>query len=95
MTPGLSFETLTATATVADPEPALRDEVRELYDVLVPYWTNHEVERPLGLTEPPSVAEVGPTARGGPVTTVGAVVVVNVRSEPLVVPASLVATRRK
>ena len=76
------------------PEPAPVD-VFDPYDVLVPYSTYHEVERPFGFTEPPSVADVGPTPVAGPVTTVGAWSVVNAWSEPVDVPASLVATIRK
>ena len=76
------------------PDPALREDVLEAYDVLVPYWMYHEVDRPFGLTEPPRVAEVGPTPDACPVTAVGAFCVVNVRSAPATVPASLVATRR-
>ena len=44
------------------PELALDEEVPRAEDVLVPYSTHHVVERPLGLTLPPSVADVGPTA---------------------------------
>ena len=55
----------------------------------------HEVERPFGLTVPASVADVGPIALAWPVTTIGAPCVVKSWSEPVAVPASLVATRRK
>ena len=79
-------------ASVAVPEPALREEVREPYDVLLPYSKYHDVERPFGFTEPPSVADVGPTAAAGPVTAVGGLRVVNVLSAPATEPASLVAT---
>ena len=70
MTPGFRLDTPTATTWLAVPEPALREEVRELYEGLVPYCTYHVVERPLGLTEPPSVAEVGPTTDAEPVTKI-------------------------
>ena len=73
----------------------LRDELLDPYAVLVPNSTNHDVERPFGFTVPPSVADVGPIAAAGPVLTVGADWVVKTRSEPLTVPASLDATRRK
>jgi hypothetical protein len=95
VTPGVRFETVARTARTAVPEPALRDEVFKPYEVLVPYSTYHDVERPFGFTEPPRVAEVGPTPVAWPVITVGALWVVNTWSAPADVPASLVATRRK
>jgi hypothetical protein len=70
-------------------------DVRDPYLVEVPYSKYHEVERPFGLSEPPSVADVGPTDDAAPVATVGGLWVVNALSEPLTVPASLVATSRK
>lgn len=93
--PGVRFETAAATARVAVPDPAPREDVRDPYAVLVPYSKVHEVERPFGFNEPPSVADVGPTPAAAPVTTVGALWVVNVLSAPVTVPASLVATTRK
>jgi len=89
------FETGSMTARVAVPEPALRVEVFDPYDVACPYSKYHEVERAFGFTEPPRVAELGPTPVACPVITVGALWVANTWSTPVVVPASLVATRRK
>ena len=43
------------------PEPALRDEVFDPYEVPVPYSKYHDVERPFGFTEPPRVTDAGPT----------------------------------
>ena len=43
----------------------------------MPYSKYHEVERPFGFTEPPSVADVGPTDDAAPVATVGGLWVVN------------------
>jgi hypothetical protein len=70
-------------------------DVRDPYFVDVPYSKYHEVERPFGLSEPPSVADVGPTDVAAPVATLGGLCVVNVLSEPVTLPASLVATSRK
>lgn len=95
VTPGARFETVAATVSVAVPEPAPFEDVRDPYVVLVPYSKNHEVERPFGFSEPPSVADLGPTAAAAPVTAVGGLWVVNVLSAPVTVPASLVATIRK
>ena len=78
------------------PEPALRDEVFDPYEVLVPYSKYHDVERPFGFTEPPRVADgradVGRLAGGH-----GGCALRRERPglHPLTVPASLVATRRK
>ena len=58
---GFRFDTAPRPARPV-PEPALAVEVRAPYEVVVPYSTYHVVERPFGLTEPPSVADVGPTA---------------------------------
>ena len=55
----------------------------------------HVVDRPFGFTAPASVADVGPTAVAWAVATIGAPCVVNAWSEPVALPASLVATRRK
>ena len=69
--------------------------MRDPYDTLVPYSKYHVVERPAGLTEAERRAEVGPIWSAGPVVTAGALRVVRVRSAPVTVPASLVATMRK
>jgi hypothetical protein len=95
VTPGARFSTAVATARIAVPDPAPREDVRDPYAVLFPYSKYHEVERPFEFNEPPSVADVGPTPAAAPVTTVGALWVVNVLSAPVTVPASLVATIRK
>jgi hypothetical protein len=89
------FETAATTARVAVPEPALRVEVFDPYDVACPYSKYHEVGRPFGFTEPPRVTAVGPTPVACAVITVGALRVENTWSPPAVAPASLVATRRK
>jgi hypothetical protein len=60
----------------------------------VPYSKYQVVERPFGVTVPLSVADVGVTELAPPVTLPGAAPVVKVRSAPLLVPASLVATTR-
>src|SRR3954471_5010619 len=77
------------------PEPALCDDVFDPEPVEVPYSNHQVVERPFGVTAPRRVAEVGAIAVASPVATVGAELVVNVASLPVVVPASLVATMRK
>jgi hypothetical protein len=53
------------------------------------------VESPFAVTVPLRVAEVGVTDDASVVTTVGAELVVNEASLPVVVPASLEATMRK
>ena len=61
----------------------------------MPYSNQRVVERPFGVTDPRSVAEVGVTDVASAVTTVGAELVVNDESLPVLVPASLEATMRK
>jgi hypothetical protein len=80
---------------VAVPEPAFRVEVFDPYEVVCPTSKYHEVERAFGFTEPLRVAPFGPMPVACPVVTVGALWVVKTWSPPAVVPASLVATRRK
>jgi len=63
--------------------------------VLVPYSKNTGVAWPFGLTLPFNVALVSFTFDAGFVVTVGAAEDTNVWSEPRLVPASFVATRRK
>ena len=62
--------------------------------MLVPYSKYQLVARPFGFTVPFRVAEVGATLLAALVVTVGGELVVKVWSEPLLVPASLVATSR-
>jgi hypothetical protein len=57
---------------LAVPEPALLAPVFVPYEVLVPYSKYQDVDAPLGLTVPASVAEVGPMPVTGPVIAVGA-----------------------
>jgi hypothetical protein len=63
--------------------------------VEVPYSNHQSVERPFGFTVPETTAVVGATELASPVTTVGPPRVVNARSDPTLVPASLAATIRK
>ena len=63
--------------------------------MLVPYSKYTLVRRPLGFTLAFSVAVVSFTLDAAFVVTDGAADARNVRSEPRLVPASLVATRRK
>ncbi len=92
--PGASPETVVSTATGLEPAPALREDVREPYEVVVPYSTYHDVERPFGFTVPPSEADVGVTVVAGPVIAIGALFVVKVLSAPTIVPATFFATSR-
>jgi len=62
--------------------------------VLVPYSIHQPVELPFGSTVPATVADVGPSALAGLVTTAGAACVVKVRSAPRAVPVPFDATRR-
>jgi hypothetical protein len=62
--------------------------VFEPYELVVPYWNFTVVERPFGLTVPPSVTPVCVLFVTEPVVAVGVVRadVVNVASNPFVVP---------
>jgi len=82
-------------ATPLVPDPALVSDVLDPYAVVVPYSKWYVVEAPLGFTLPFTVAVVATTGSAACVATVGFRSVVNVWSEPVVVPAALVATRRK
>ena len=62
--------------------------------MLVPYSKYQLVAWPFAVTVPFSLAEVGAIELADPVATAGAPVVEKVWSAPLLVPASLVATRR-
>jgi hypothetical protein len=78
----------------AVPVPALTAGVLVPYAVLVPYSKYTFVAWPFGLTLPFSVAVVSFTLEAAFVVTTGAADVKNAWSEPRLVPASFVATRR-
>ena len=84
--PAPSPDTFVETALEAVPEPASPVAVFEPYDALVPYSTYQPVDWPFGLTVPPRVAPVGPTAVAAAVTATGADAVVKSPSPPFVVP---------
>src|SRR3954464_6364643 len=77
------------------PEPALLAAVLVPYLVLVPYSKYQFVATPLGLTVPPSFADVKVIELTEPVTAAGALVVEKVLSALRLVPASRVPTSRK
>ena len=70
------------------------EDLAEPYAVLVPYSKNHVVARPLGSTDPLSVADVGVTRVVAPVAAAGVARVVKMPSAPRVVPPAPVATTR-
>jgi hypothetical protein len=86
----------TATGLTPDPGAGAHGAL-DPYDVVVPYSSLHSVTSPpFGLTVALSVAVVDPTDDAASVTTVGALgSVLNVWSEPLLVPPALVAETRK
>ena len=61
----------------------------------MPHSNRYVVERPFGSTLPLRVALVEPTELAADVVAAGGSAVTNEASEPVVVPASLVATSRK
>jgi hypothetical protein len=86
-----------ATGTTLVPEPASASTAgdRDPYDVDAPYSNRYVVDDPFGVTLPFSVAVVSSTDVAADVVAAGLSPVVNVRSEPVVVPAALEATSRK
>ena len=88
----MSPETVVSTAIGLEPEPAFRPDVREPYDVVLPYSTYHDVKRPFGFTVPPREAEVGVTVPAEAVIAIGALFVAKTPSAPTIVPATFVAT---
>jgi hypothetical protein len=82
--------------TAEAPVPRLSDVVVLPYDAVVPYSNDAVVEAPFGFAVPFNVAPTVVMVLAAPVvTTGGQAVVVNVASEPFVVPPTFVATTRK
>jgi hypothetical protein len=65
------------------------------YDVVVPHSNHAFVAEPFGFTDPFNVAVVANIEVAGLVVTVGPLIVVKVKSEPLAVPAVLLASSLK
>jgi hypothetical protein len=76
------------------PDPASTEPVRKPYPVVSPYSKNQVVARPLGFSEPPTLAERVPIPNGAPVAAVGGPGVAKEASAPTSVAAELWATNR-
>ena len=93
--PAFSDFSVVVTGTALVPEPALDERRLRAVQVDVPYSTYQVVERPLGVTAPPTLADVAPSCATAPALTPGGAAVTNERSELRETPASLVATTLK